>query len=546
MSGKGPRLQVAVGANTADFDKKFTNLRRTADRRLGQVERRGRQFGRKFEQEISAPLNRINGLMTTFGRGLLAGMGAGSLGQIARTTRSIVSEFAKLGNVADMIGVGVEDLQRLRYGFETTGVAVNDVDTGMRRFARRIGEAANGGGQLFEVLKANNVQLRNADGSMRSQIDLLRDYADLIKNAGSHQERLALAFKAFDVGGAAMVDALKDGADGLNKLMDKTEEAGGVISEELIRRAQEFDTEWGAMWRRFEIGAKSAVMNVVSAFGGLEQKMSELGNHDFFKWLVGKMDSVGLIDRSMLIGGGPDTSAVASAERHVKTLEAQIENLRDLGFSTLEAERELAQARARLEQEVAKIMAGGGGGAGVTTLPTITVEPPKKTIIPGGGGGGGGGKRDQAAAAALREAEAVKQLIDSLAHELSLVGASDLERAKANASRQAGAAATDDQRKQIDALVTAIHEETEAVRKSEQANLDRMRAIETGFNMVGDSILSIADGSATAEEAVKRLAAQLALAVAQAALLGSGPLAGLFGGTAMVGGMFRLELRGVA
>lgn len=53
--------------------------------------------------------------------------------------------------------------------------------------------------------------------------------------------------------------------------------------------------------------------------------------------------------------------------------------------------------------------------------------------------------------------------------------------------------------------------------------------------MATDGILSIMDGSVKAEDAVKKLAVQLALAAAQAALMGTGPLAGLFGGG---GGLF--------
>ena len=53
-----------------------------------------------------------------------------------------------------------------------------------------------------------------------------------------------------------------------------------------------------------------------------------------------------------------------------------------------------------------------------------------------------------------------------------------------------------------------------------------------------DGITSIVDGSVKAEDAVKKLAVQLALAAVQAKLLGTGPLAGLFGG-GLFGGAFK-------
>lgn len=508
--------------------------------------RKGAQDTAGFQRRVAGDLKRVDGslarlnqratmtgatLAKTFAAGLAGGIFAGGAAGFVGGIRRINQEMAKLSDTAKMVGVGIEELQRLRYGFETAGVSVGDLDTGMRRFARRIGEAANGGGQLHAVLKANNVQLRNADGSMRSQVDLLRDYANLIQNAGSHQERLALAFKAFDVGGAAMVDALKDGAAGLDILMGKADEAGGVIDAELVKRAAELDTQFNALWRNFEIWAKSAIINVsVAMRDGLLKDINDIGKamrdmvndpswHNAGRVLFG--------DDYM---GSEDTNRVKGIERRIKTLTDQVQNLKDLGFDAVDAERELAQARAQLEAEVQRIMAGGGGEI---TLPPISVTA-TPTIIPGGkdddSGSGRGGSRNRAAEAAIREMEAVNALIQSLTHELQLVGLSDVEKAKANALRQAGSAATDEQREKIAQLVQAIHDETEALKANEAAQKAREQSLKNLFGMGADALMSIVDGSMKAEDALKKLIVQLAAAALQSALLGSGPLGGLFGG----------------
>lgn len=67
-----------------------------------------------------------------------------------------------------------------------------------------------------------------------------------------------------------------------------------------------------------------------------------------------------------------------------------------------------------------------------------------------------------------REREAVVKLIEALQFEQSLIGMTDVEREKANATRRAGAAATDEQRAQIEALVTQSYEMTEALRQTEE------------------------------------------------------------------------------
>lgn len=134
--------------------------------------------------------------------------------------------------------------------------------------------------------------------------------------------------------------------------------------------------------------------------------------------------------------------------------------------------------------------------------------------------------RDKAAQAAIREAEAVKALIADLQFEREQVGLTDLEKRTNETLRRAGAAATAEEREQIRALVAEIERETEALKANEQAQEARKQAIEGMFQMGADALTSMVDGSMKAEEALKRLIVQLALAAAQAALLGTGPLAG--------------------
>ncbi len=119
---------------------------------------------------------------------------------------------------------------------------------------------------------------------------------------------------------------------------------------------------------------------------------------------------------------------------------------------------------------------------------------------------------------------------------MALVGASNTEKEIANTLRRAGVDAASTEGQRIAELVTAIERETEARQKQAEAVAKQQQATENLFQMGADALTSMVDGSMKAEEAVKRLAVQLALAAAQAALLGSGPLAGLFGGGLFGGG----------
>lgn len=138
------------------------------------------------------------------------------------------------------------------------------------------------------------------------------------------------------------------------------------------------------------------------------------------------------------------------------------------------------------------------------------------------------GSRSSAASEADREREAVVRLIEQLEFERSLIGLSNEEREKEVALRRAGAAATPEQKARIEELTEAIQREEAALKASKEAADARNDSLEYLFELGADGITALAEKSANAEEAIKRLAIQLALAVAQAALLGTGPLAGLF------------------
>lgn len=68
----------------------------------------------------------------------------------------------------------------------------------------------------------------------------------------------------------------------------------------------------------------------------------------------------------------------------------------------------------------------------------------------------------RAADAAIKERDAVKELIAELEHEQSLIGMSNVEKEVANALREAGAAATDTQRQRIEELIVATNAADEA------------------------------------------------------------------------------------
>ncbi|MFN3971242.1 MAG: hypothetical protein ACK4L4_07710 [Gemmobacter sp.] len=131
----------------------------------------------------------------------------------------------------------------------------------------------------------------------------------------------------------------------------------------------------------------------------------------------------------------------------------------------------------------------------------------------GGGGGGGGAARD--------EADAVAELIARLREEIDIARESDSVQRELLRLREELTGATAGQRAEVEALVTQREREREA-----------MEALNYVSEQAGDALIDALMGG---KDAGEQLIRTLIRAVAQAALLGKGPLAALFGGVGLFG-----------
>ncbi|MBC16561.1 MAG: hypothetical protein CL942_05860 [Desulfovibrio sp.] len=176
-----------------------------------------------------AVTNNLFSLQTAF-----VGMATGGLGLYVRES---VRATDMIGKTADKIGLTTDELQELRYAANLAGVAQNQLDMGMQRFSRRLGEVAQGTGELKKTAEQYGVQLFDSEKKMRSNMDLLRDWSEVISNAESDQEALRIAFKLFDSEGAALVNMLRGGAKAMDATRAEARALGLVINEDLVRRS---------------------------------------------------------------------------------------------------------------------------------------------------------------------------------------------------------------------------------------------------------------------------------------------------------------------
>ncbi len=171
-----------------------------------------------------------------------------AVASFAALTKVSLDAADSIAKTADKLGLATSALQELRFAAQLSGVATTAVDMGLQRFTRRLAEARQGMGELRGVLDQYSIATKKADGSSRSMEDVLNDLADVIKNTTDEQERLRIAFKAFDSEGVALVNMLKNGSVGLQEFRKAAIDAGLVIEERLLRQAEKTKDSLALLW----------------------------------------------------------------------------------------------------------------------------------------------------------------------------------------------------------------------------------------------------------------------------------------------------------
>jgi hypothetical protein len=164
---------------------------------------------------------------------------AAAVGAVVLKSTDFIDTLVK---TADKLDVNVEFLQKFRFAAEQTGVETRTADMALQRFSRRLGEAKKGTGELLPALKDLGIRQKDIRDLSPEQALLL--FADRLDTVQDSSKRLALAFKAFDSEGAALINTLKGGSTQLQEFFDDATSLGAVLSVDAARGVADFADEF--------------------------------------------------------------------------------------------------------------------------------------------------------------------------------------------------------------------------------------------------------------------------------------------------------------
>ena len=340
------------------------------------------------------------------------------------------------------------------------------------------------------------------------------------------------------------------------------DEAGGSVAK-LRQLVVDGEVSSSAFFRAFEAGSVILEQRVADAESTVSQQFIRLQNvlqdtAGKFNDMTGTGDAVGSAMEELagiIEGLGNAMVAVADSDfahftrmlaeplRLINEFRDKIGGLRNLpaflgvvNGAIQDRVRGITPDDRRIQNRIDRAFEPGEADGKTTRLPQLTAND---TVIDristadypvGGAGGGSGGRggrgrggRSAAATEAERQAEAIQRVIENLRFEQEQLGRTDEQQRIHNELKRAGVDLNSEAGQQIASLVSDIERQEQATRKAAEAQ-------EELNDIAMDAFYDLAGAIDTGNEAMDRFLSTLIEAAAQAAILGEGPLAGLFSG----------------
>jgi hypothetical protein len=511
MADDTERLVVELEARIRDFEKNFEKATKTANDKWGKIEARGKQAADRIQSDMAKAASGIGGSLKSIGGNIAGTFGIGGIasmtGFLALAVK-INGELAKLEGLARRAGLSTDRLQEVKFAANVKGVSDEEFSAGIDSSLKLLNEAQRQVNSLQRLFNANGVSIKQSNGELLRFDQLLERAAQLMAGTRTEQQKIKIA----EMLGLSRewVAVLRNGPEAFTKLAKEAHDAGAVIDKETIAKAKEFDKKWHEAVVRFKAGMTEALTDISGAFG------------EFWSELFDQVPGGNVIRDTMnkWFGGLKGMT--------IPELKEAVQRAVDDGMQ-FEADRIQAEIDRRLGNKPLKIK--------VTA--ELTDQP--ATVIPRDGNEKNKFERavfDANKRIAAIDAETRTIGLNSEARERAKLVA-ELEEAAKKANTEAGfqnAQVTDAQRQKINQLADAMEAAAKKQRVAQQQFEGINEALRMGGNIAVDFFDKLGDKASTFADLMKSAMATLKKAALQAAILGEGPLAGLFGTKSTVAG----------
>lgn len=479
-------IMAFIGANARGFHDAMRRVR-------GDAKDTAQDTKREFAS-LSAGMDRS----FNFLKSSLAGLGVGiSLAG----AQQVISDIASIDREARRAGVSIKAFQEMKYVAEKNRIDVDAMIDGLKELSLRADEfAVTGKGSASEAFQRLGFGAKDVAQRLKEPSELFVEIIGRVKQLNKAAQIRIMDELFGGSAGERFVELIAQGEDGIRQAIEEAHNLGIVIEDELVRRAADLDQEFNKVVTTVSNNLKQAVVGVVSELRSIPDLFTAIENR-----------SISALEQRL----AEKRSVLASINTGEVPWWSGSEGWNNDQISAVEGEITALEKLIATKKEAAKPTQQP------TDKPTFTpIETPEKTTK----------ARKEAISETDRHKKAADELIQSLEHELSIIGQTAEQQKLSNELRKLGAGATQEQKERIIELITVIDAQKAAQERSNKAQQDFIYGLDQIGSDAVDALGNVIAGTEDAADAFKKLAIE----IVKSALTGKGAYAdffsGLFGG----------------
>ena len=213
--------------------------------------------------QLDSATNKLEGGFSVL-KGAAASLVADGLRKIGSAMKNVITDGAKyadeINTMAQQTGLSTEQLQKFNYMSGLVDVDTNTIAKSMAKLTKTMYSAQQGSESAATAFEWLGVDVKKANGELRSNEDV---FYDVIKSLGTFEnetQRDAIAMQVFGKSAQQLNPLIEAGADQLEAWSKEAEDAGYIMSEDMISGLVKVQDEFD----RFD-GTIQAVKNNVAA-----------------------------------------------------------------------------------------------------------------------------------------------------------------------------------------------------------------------------------------------------------------------------------------
>lgn len=168
-----------------------------------------------------------------WGTAIVGGATAAGAALVGFASKS-ASAADRVDKMSQKIGISRQAFQELDFICSQSGTSVDTLQMGMKSLTTAMTGAANGTKSNVDQFNKLGVSVTNADGSLRSQEDVMWDVLSALQSMENQTEKARLATQLFGRSGTELMPLLNGASGSIDEMKQQAHDLGLVLSDELI------------------------------------------------------------------------------------------------------------------------------------------------------------------------------------------------------------------------------------------------------------------------------------------------------------------------